>query len=803
MTPGVLMRIPGVRLLASEIRALHLDRTRPRFRLADIRLDPDAIAPYPIDMSPLLALPHGKLDEHGVPLNLWNGGFGEAYQPTSIAQYGLAQWNAYLVDHDPARVERFMAPARWLLEHEMRMESGAGVWPIPFPSPGYGAPGPWLSALTQGNVISLLVRVYLHTKNPQFLESARRGARAFELDIFDGGVSAPVADSGVFFEEVATYPAARILNGFIISLFGLFDYLRVTNDTRIEELAKRSIDTLHNLLPGYDMGFWSQYDLLHRKPASRFYHALHIILLRALAEYTNCDQCRAVADRWEAYERNPICRLRYYLSARTVRYGVKLAQLRGARVRRAWLKTHVSDGQTPVLAAITGFPIAGGMRGVLVGVSKTMSSEWTMEYLTRRVGPDASSYVIHRFQRTYSFLGSEATSPSHYPNVLLYERAGRKALQRLVRSHPYRIVMPLDGAFTAAYAAPVARRYGIRVVTMDHGNVPLADSAIYADQRMRQFATRRQPRRMIEQLRFALYRRTLRHLVRKGARATDVFLIAGDDEQNTYVRNYGVSPGLIVRYPLRMDVIGEEPVTESERQELRQRLGLLDRPIQIALISRLTDEKGFDVAIEALHRAFTRIGPERAARFGVVIAGRGPLRSQIEADIQARGLESSCMFWGEATSPQVADLLRASDVFFYTGRRGAGFSGAMLEAMAAGCSIVATNAPVSNARLLADGRGVVTPVDDVAALTDGLVQLLSDADMRQSMGAGARRYIQEHHNAAAVRQGLLRATGWAPDLDSLAARADERAWEPGADALSASFSSSVHSLRTGEGVDRP
>jgi heparosan-N-sulfate-glucuronate 5-epimerase len=776
--PGVLMRIPGVRLLASEIRSLHLDRTRKRFRLADVRLDPQAIAPYPIDMAPLLEMPHGRLDEHGVPYNLWNGGFGPAYQPTSIAQYGLAQWNTYLADHDPARIEGFMAPARWLLEHEKRLVSGASVWPIPFPSPSYGASGPWLSALTQGDVISLLVRAYLHTKDTRYLECAKRGAHAFKLDIFEGGVSAPVADFGVFFEEVATYPASRILNGYIIALLGLFDYLRVVQDESIAQLAQKSIDTLHVLLPGYDMGFWSRYDLLHRRPASRFYHSLHITLLRALAEHTGCDHCQALADRWEAYERNPINRLRYYIMTRVMRYKAKFARMRGEQVRRAWLKTHAPDERAPVLAAITAFPFAGGMRGVLAGVSNTMSDEWAMEYLTRRVGPDAASFVIHRFKRTYSLLGPEATSPSHFPNVLLYTRAGRKELLRLVQERPYRIVMPVDGAFTAAYAAPVARRYGIRVVTMDHGNVPLADSQIYVDQRMRQFAKRRQPRRLIEHLRFALYRRALRRMVRKGAQATDIFLVGGDDEQNAYVKTYGVSPGLIVRYVLRMDVIGQEPLEETERRALRERLGLLDLPIQIALISRLTDEKGFDVAIEALHRAFMRVGPEIASRCGVVIAGSGPLREQIEADIKARGLEAACMFFGEATPGQVAELLRASDVFFYTGRRGASFSGAMLEAMAAGCAIVATNAPVSNARLLADGRGVVTPVNDVEALTEGLVLLLSDEATRQRMGAGARRYIQEHHNAAAVRQGLLRATGWAPDVESLTVSAMERATQP-------------------------
>jgi glycosyltransferase involved in cell wall biosynthesis len=779
VNPGIVTRIPGLRLLASEIRALHVDRTRPRFHLAKVRLDSEAVAPYPIDMSPLLALPHGKLDEHGVPYNLWNGGLGPAYQPTSVAQYGLAQWNAYLVDHDPARIEGFMAPARWLLDHETRLAAGAAVWPIPFPSPGYGAPGPWLSALTQGNVISLLVRAYLHTKDARYLECARRAARSFELDIFDGGVAAPVADTGIFFEEVATYPAARILNGYILALFGLFDYLRVTRDESIERLAQRSIDTLHDLLPGYDIGYWSRYDLLHPKPASRFYHALHIILLRALAEHTGCDHCRALADRWEAYERNPICRLRYYVSARAIRYRAKLAQLRGKRVRQAWLKTHESDGRMPVLAAITAFPVAGGMRGVLAGVNKTMSDEWRMEYLTRKVGPDASSFVIHRFQRAYSLFGPEATSPSHYPNVQFYVRAGRSELERLARQRPYGIVMPLDGAFTAAYAGPVARHYGIRVVTMDHGNVPLASSDIYAAQRKRQFATRRQPRRAIEHLRFALYLRTLRRLVREGSRATDVFLVGGDAEQEAYVRDYGVSPGLIVRYSLRMDVIGQEPPSEAQRRELRARLGLSARPIQIALISRLTDEKGFDVAIESLHRALTSLGTEVASKCGVVIAGSGPLKSQIEADIQAHGLESACMFWGEATPEQVADILRASDIFLYTGRRGASYSGAILEAMAAGCAIVATNAPVSNARLLGEGRGVVTGVDDAAALTEGLIRLISDTGVRQRMGTGVRQYIQEHHNATAVRRGILRATGWAPDLSAMAVSAEECSLQSG------------------------
>src|SRR5438552_157577 len=81
---------------------------------------------------------------------------------------------------------------------------------------------PWLSALTQGNCVSVLVRAYQLTDEEIFLKVARRAIRSFELDIQNGGVSVFVGDDGIFFEEVAVSPAAHILNGYILALFGLY-----------------------------------------------------------------------------------------------------------------------------------------------------------------------------------------------------------------------------------------------------------------------------------------------------------------------------------------------------------------------------------------------------------------------------------------------------------------------------------------------------------------------------------------------------------------------------------------------------
>ena len=776
-------RLPVVTRVLAAARSLNAERTQPSFGLAAVRLHPRAALPYPIDLAPLLALPFGTLDSEGVLYNAPHGARDGAYQPTSIAQYGLAQWNAWLADERGERIEAFLAQARWLLAHETRLANGAGVWPIPFPSTGYGSPGPWLSAMTQGNALSVLVRAYHHTRDERFLECARRATRSFELDIFEGGVSAPVAGNGLFFEDVATYPAARILNGYVLALFGLLDYVQVTGDEKVEALAQRSLRTLHDLAPGYDLGYWSSYDLLHRQPATRFYHALHVALLRALGETTGCAHCTALAERWDRYQRSAWNRVRSIVVSRALRIQAARVARRAAAVRKSTDQTPndaaARDRRERVLVTITGFPIAGGMRSVLAGVSAVMDAEWDLEYVTRAVGSDAAGHTIHGYERRYGLFGPEATSPSQYPNALLYQREGRRMLKRLMRQRAYTVALPQDGAFTAAYTGPVARRYGARVVTMDHGNVTLPESAFFKAQRAAEYARRPQPRRALEHLRFALYVRTLRRLIQRAARASDTFLVAGDEVQDTYVRLYGVSPGLIIRYPYWVDSAALAPLGLKERADLRAQLKLPSRPVLIALISRLTDEKGFDVALAAIERARMLAGPEATRSVGVVIAGNGPLRADIEAELHARGLADITLLWGEASRADVVNLLRASDIFVYAGKRGTNYSVAVLEAMAAGCAVIATASPISNVRLLADGRGVALDMPaDAALMAEPLAALIANEESRKRMGAAARRYVEERHSAEALRQALWRAVGWAPALEQFVEQAPAQAAKP-------------------------
>lgn len=327
----LMVALPCVSVVVMECRTWRKELAQPHYGLATFDNQekhvktpamPDCVhlRPYPITMESLLELPFGTLDDAGVPYNEETADTPAAYQPTSIAQYALAQWNAYLATGNEQHRDAFLIQARWLVSHETLLAPDMSGWPIPFPVHSYNVAANWLSALTQGNGISVLVRAYQLTQDDCFLQVARRALRTFEVDIRDGGVCATVGEDGIFFEEVANYPAAHVLNGYVLALFGLYDYVELTGDTAIAMLIERSLKTLHTFINDFDSGYWSRYDLQGKRLAPPFYHALHVTLLEALAHHSRCTHCALLAERWKAYQRSPLCQLRYFVATRTARY---------------------------------------------------------------------------------------------------------------------------------------------------------------------------------------------------------------------------------------------------------------------------------------------------------------------------------------------------------------------------------------------------------------------------------------------------------------------------------------------------
>lgn len=711
---------------------------------------------YPINLSSFLALPNCNLDEKGIPYHLSPVG----YHPTTIVQYALAQWNQYLTTREDQHCRVFLAQARWLVEQEISIGEDASGWPISFPHHDILGSGSWLSSTAQGGALSVLLRAHQLTHEEIFLEIVHRAVRTFERDILDGGVSAPVGEDGVFFEEMAIYPAAHALSGFIFALFGLYDYRLFAGSAQIEKLIDRSIRTLHNLIEAFDVGFWTYTDLLHKHLASSSDLKLQVDLLEALADYSGCDHCSSIAARWKGYQKRLGSRLRYLIASRYA--AARHALL--SRVRTGLFPAQQVSAVTRVCVALTAFPVTGGIRAVLTGVTQATSDIWQIEYLTHSVGANPEKFIVHQF-------GTKYMASWQFPGVWLYIIAGFRKLVSLVRhSAGYHVILPQDGVFTAAFTSLAAKLIGTRVVCVDHGNLTLLKSPIYRAERLHALATKSwsRPRRLLASLRYMCYWPSLSMLAGIAVRLVDHFLIPGvaGDSVEESCKRLGIHPSRITRFGSMIDIERHVVPDPASRAAIREEKGIPPNATVITMICRLAPEKGIDIALEALSQALATLPTRKRTLIRVIIAGDGPLRQQVEADICERGLNDICVLWGETSSEEVISLLGLTDIFLYTSRRGACFSMAVLEAMASACAVIATTEPLSNAHLLSAGRGIALPANDSKQIGMSLVRLISDPPLCRQMGDLARDYIAMYHSPAVFRRKLMRTTYWS-GLDEL------------------------------------
>jgi len=166
---------------------------------------------------------------------------------------------------------------------------------------------PWYSALAQGNGISLLVRIYIETKDEKYFETAQQAFISLYTPIKDGGVLYIDKNNNYWLEETIVDPPTHILNGFLWTIFGIWDYYLLTNDQKVKILFNKCIKTLKDNIKFFDTGFWSLYEQSGTKMkmlASFFYHSLHIVQLKILYKITNKSIFKQYANKWGKYKNN-------------------------------------------------------------------------------------------------------------------------------------------------------------------------------------------------------------------------------------------------------------------------------------------------------------------------------------------------------------------------------------------------------------------------------------------------------------------------------------------------------------------
>jgi heparosan-N-sulfate-glucuronate 5-epimerase len=217
--------------------------------------------------------------------------------PDLVAQWGLRQ---YAYGHR----RPLMVAAHWLAHHE-RVDGGIPYLFTLQDGGGVAEFAPWISALSQGQAISELMRAYQVSGSSAYLRAALHALNPF-LHLAPAGVTSWWSGHR-WYEE---YPAAQsqcfhVLNGFMFALVGLHDLApRSLTAWRLWRAGVRGlIAHVQSFdVPDQRSQFYTGLGPDH-VPVDAYYAQTDAVLIRQIARWTHNGLLSNYARRWTSYTR--------------------------------------------------------------------------------------------------------------------------------------------------------------------------------------------------------------------------------------------------------------------------------------------------------------------------------------------------------------------------------------------------------------------------------------------------------------------------------------------------------------------
>ena len=176
---------------------------------------------------------------------------------------------------------------------------GGLVWEYYFQFGG-GKP-PWTSAMSQGTGIEALTRAYLASHDTSYLGLAHQALALFTAPP-PIGVRVPTAVGARYVQYTFT-PGTSIINAFLQSLIGLYDYAQASHDPLAQQLFDAGNAEAEAEVPHFDTGAWSLYQPGVEDTLS--YHELVTGFLQQLCQRTAAPVYCTAAQHFTAYLKTP------------------------------------------------------------------------------------------------------------------------------------------------------------------------------------------------------------------------------------------------------------------------------------------------------------------------------------------------------------------------------------------------------------------------------------------------------------------------------------------------------------------
>jgi len=170
-------------------------------------------------------------------------------------------------------------------------------------------------------------------------------------------------------------------------------------------------------------------------------------------------------------------------------------------------------------------------------------------------------------------------------------------------------------------------------------------------------------------------------------------------------------------------------------------------PAQLLIVGRVVYQKGIDLLLEAL------AGIDQL-EWDLSIAGDGPLREALEEKARSLGIANRIKFLGWQTKTALVECYRKANLFVYPSRH-EGMPNVVLEAMASGLPVIASEIAGNEELVLPGETGLLVPVENIEKLRAAIRELVLDPQRREIMGAAAQKRVEEQYTWASTAQQYL------------------------------------------------
>ncbi len=220
----------------------------------------------------------------------------------------------------------------------------------------------------------------------------------------------------------------------------------------------------------------------------------------------------------------------------------------------------------------------------------------------------------------------------------------------------------------------------------------------------------------------------------------DDLLISESEASRSYLvdkLSYDKKKTLVIRNGV--DIAGWS-ISKTDRKERREMIGVTNEDFLVGSVGRLDEQKGHIHLIDAI-AALLPNHPQIKS----VILGEGPLHAELQTRIDSLGIGPTMGLLGE--QDEITAWLSAFDAFVLPSLW-EGIPNALLEAMALGLPVIATDVDGIPEALVHGLSGLVIKPGDPKAIATALQDLIEDKALSANLGNEAKKVVSENFTLA-------------------------------------------------------